>query len=315
MYKCRAVAESSSLDTAPVTRSLLFATPIRHLTVSQAAGFRLCVLIECNNCFRVAVCQALRFPQRLRVDFVMATGSDTPAGARSGMTFDVTFEVPWNTPKTYIQLHSEGVFELEKTVPDVLGLCGRRLDAAVIRVMQGCDARSVCALIPDPRVLERGFHDVTIVDMEDTAEPAVSEADLSLLWRQCSLTEVQSMTWLQNELDDMCAAAEKRYRHSQPGDCSYCGKWINVACIAMCRLFTWIWDSCGVAWCRGALCGRARHRTVWTTSVGNTMCLRTKNLQLSTISFRPGRLGIRFGLMPLNHAIREFRLMFSSSVG
>ena len=129
---------------------------------------------------------------------------------QSGITFGVTLEVPWNAPEAYVQLHSDGVFDLD-TVPDVLGHCGRWPDAAVVRVLQGCDARSVCALIPDPRVLERGFHDVTIVDMEDTAEPAVSEADLSLLRLQWPVTVVQSMTWLQNELDGMLAAAKKRY--------------------------------------------------------------------------------------------------------
>ena len=132
------------------------------------------------------------------------------------------------------------VFDLEKTVPDVLGYCGRRPDAAVVRVMQGRDAHSVRALIPDPWVLERGFHDVTIVDMEDTAEPAVSEADLSLLRRQWPVTVLQSMTWLQNELD-----VKKRYRHSRPG-VHIVVNGSNVACIAMCRLFTWIWDSYGL---------------------------------------------------------------------
>ena len=87
----------------------------------------------------------------------------------------------------------------------------------------------------------------------------------------------------------------------------------NVTCITMCRRFTLIWDSCSVARCRGAPCGRARHRTVWTTSVGHTMCLRSSSLQtlhVSTISFRPGLSGVRFGPMPLNHVIWEFRLMF-----
>ena len=51
------------------------------------------------------------------------------------------------------------------TVPDVIGLTGRRPGAAGVRVLQGRDARSVRALILDPRGLERGFHDVTIVDM------------------------------------------------------------------------------------------------------------------------------------------------------
>ena len=53
------------------------------------------------------------------------------------------------------------------------GLLGARWpEAAVVRVLQGRDVCSVRALIPDPRVLERGFHDVTLVDMEDSAEQA-----------------------------------------------------------------------------------------------------------------------------------------------
>ena len=36
-------------------------------------------------------------------------------------------------------------------------------DAAVIRVMTG---RSVRALVPDGKVLDRGYHDVTLVDMK-----------------------------------------------------------------------------------------------------------------------------------------------------
>ena len=47
---------------------------------------------------------------------------------------------------------------------------------------------------------------------------------------------------------------------------------------------------------------------------GHTMCLRTSNMPVSTGSFRPGLLGVRFGQMPLNHVIREFKLMFSSSM-
>ena len=128
--------------------------------------------------------------------------------------------------EAYVHLHLDGVIDLD-TVPDILGLTGRRLEAAVGRVLQGRDVRSVHALIPDPRALERGLHDVTIVDMEDSAEPAVSEDDLSLLQLQWPVTVLRSMVWLQNELDDMRAAAKKRYRNSRPGDCSYCGKWIK----------------------------------------------------------------------------------------
>ena len=55
----------------------------------------------------------------------MATGSDTPAEARSGVTFDVTLEVPWNAPEAYVQLHSDGMFDLEKTVSDISVAGGR----------------------------------------------------------------------------------------------------------------------------------------------------------------------------------------------
>ena len=48
-----------------------------------------------------------------------------------------------------MHLHSDGVVDLD-TVPDVLGLTGRRPEAAVVRVLQGRDERSVRALIPDP---------------------------------------------------------------------------------------------------------------------------------------------------------------------
>ena len=79
----------------------------------------------------------------------------------------MTLDVPWNAPEAVLHLHSDGVVDLD-TVPDVLGLTGRRPEAAVA----GRDERSVRVLIPHPWVLERGFHDVTIVDMGDFPEPS-----------------------------------------------------------------------------------------------------------------------------------------------
>ena len=49
VYKCRTVAGSSSLDTVPVTGSLLFAASVCRLTVSHVAGFRWFVLIEYSD--------------------------------------------------------------------------------------------------------------------------------------------------------------------------------------------------------------------------------------------------------------------------
>ena len=107
------------------------------------------------------------------------------------------------------------------------GLCDRRPDAAVVGVTQGRDDWSVRVLVPDSRVLDRGFHDATIIDMGDVTEPAVLEDDLSLLRRQWPVSAIQSMTWMQSDLDDLRSAAKKRYKHSRPGPCTYCKKHIT----------------------------------------------------------------------------------------
>ena len=238
--------------------------------------------------------------------FVMAVGRDTPAGARSSVTFDVTLEVSWNSPEAHIQLNSAGVFELEESIPDVLGLCDRYCDldgmrsAAKmcyrhslpgsctycgkyikcdmychvstfhlylgqlwccpvswctmwkVRVTQGRDDRSVHVLVPDPQVLDRGFHDVTIVDIGDVAEPAVSEDDLSLLRRQLPVLAIQSMTWMQSDLDDMRSVVKKRYRHPRPGACTYCGKCIKCNMyrhVSTFHLYLGQLWHCPVSWC------------------------------------------------------------------
>ena len=223
MYKWCVFAGSSSLDTAPVTGSLHFAASGCHLTDSLAAGLNLCV---CRGIRLLAVCRTLRILLQLSLDSVMVTGGDTPADARSGINFDVVLEVPWNAPEAYVQLDSDGVYDLD-TVPDVLGLRGRHPEAAVVRVLLGRDSRSVRALVPDSRVLDRGFHDATIVDMEDTMELAVSDADLSMLRLQWPTTILQSLTWMQPKLDRLRIESKRHYQNSRAAACSYCGKWIK----------------------------------------------------------------------------------------
>ena len=43
---------------------------------------------------------------------MMATDSDAAAGGRSGISFDVMLDVPWNAPEAVVHLHSDGVVEL-----------------------------------------------------------------------------------------------------------------------------------------------------------------------------------------------------------
>ena len=87
----------------------------------------------------------------------MAAVRGTPVDARPGITFEVTIDVQWNAPEAHVQLTSAGVFDLDKSLTDVFGFCGRRPDAAVSRVTRARDDRGVHVLVPDPRVPGYGF--------------------------------------------------------------------------------------------------------------------------------------------------------------
>ena len=115
---------SASVDTTPVTGSLHFAACDCRLTDLLAVGL-FCVLRDSADCLLLGVFRALRIVLRLGSAIGMATGVVMPADAQSGVTFDVELEVPWNAPEAYIQLDSEGVYDLA-TVPDVFGLRDRR---------------------------------------------------------------------------------------------------------------------------------------------------------------------------------------------
>ena len=170
-YKRRALAGSSSLDAAPVTGLLFFYAPVCCLADCCAAEISPLVLFGGTDRIWLAV-YGLLF-RRVSVTWVMATDSTAATGGRAGITFDVELVVPWDVPEAVVDLYSDGVMKLDM-VPDVLGLTGRRPGAAVVRVLQGRDVRSVRALVPDPRGLEWGFHDVTFVDMGDLPEPSMS---------------------------------------------------------------------------------------------------------------------------------------------
>ena len=58
--------------------------------------------------------------------------------------------MPWDAPEAVVDMHSEGVFPLG-SIPDVVGLVGRRPDATGSRILQGRDVRSICVLAPDAR--------------------------------------------------------------------------------------------------------------------------------------------------------------------
>ena len=193
---------------------------------------------DSTDCLLLGVFRALRIVLRLGSATGMSTGGVTPADARSGITFDVELEVPWNAPEAYIQLDSEGVYYLA-TVPDVFGLHGRRPDVAVVKVLLGRDPRSVRSLVPDLSVINWGFHDITIVDMEDVAAPAISDTDLSLLRRQWPTSIMGSLTWMQSELDSMRTRSKLCCKSTPATSCTFCGKWIKNDMHRHVAMFHW----------------------------------------------------------------------------
>ena len=206
---------SSSLDAAPVTGSLLFYASVCCLAVCCATEFSSKVLFGGTVC----ICLAGRelFFRQAGVSSVMAADSAAAAEGRAGITFDVELVIPWDAPEAVVDLNSDILMDLE-IVPDDIGLTGRRPEAAVCRILQRRDVRSVRVLVPDSRVLERNVLDVTIVDIGDLPEVSVSMDNLTIIRRQWPTTVLRHMVWLQQDLDTMRAEARK---------CSECHKWIT----------------------------------------------------------------------------------------
>ena len=165
---------------------------------------------------------------------------------RAGITFGVELYVPWDAPEAVVDIHSEGVVPLG-SIPDVIGMSGRRPDAAESRILQGRDVRSVRVLVPDSRGLDQNFHDVTIVDMGDVPESSVSLQELS--WPPAVL---RYMVWSQQDLEVMRVDAKRRFRQTRPSSCVYWGKWIkcdmywHVAKFHLDLVQLW---RCPVSWC------------------------------------------------------------------
>ena len=152
------------------------------LAVLLAERFALCVSQDSVACLLFGVFRVLRIVLRLGSVIVIVTGGYMLADDRSGVNFDVELEVPWNAREAYVHLDSDGVYDLT-TVPDVLGIQGRRPEATVVRVMLCRDSQQRSRL-GSGCVRGRTGIPCRHIDMRDTSETDVSNADLSLLRRQ-----------------------------------------------------------------------------------------------------------------------------------
>ena len=114
-------------------QSLVFSAPLDYLDVYCAAEFALCWLFCSMDCVWLAGLGL--FFRRVSVYWIMATEGAALVENRAGITFGVELYVPWDVPEAVVDIHSEGVVPLGSN-PDVIGLTGRRPDAAESRIQE-----------------------------------------------------------------------------------------------------------------------------------------------------------------------------------
>ena len=171
------VDRGQSTDAAPLTELLDFYTLLHiynNCATRSASIWTFCGTVWDNisseeltqRCGDFSVCQTMNGA---------ALVDDRP-----GVMFNAELCIPWDAPEAVVDIDSAELISLG-SFPDKVGLFGRRKDAAVSRILMGQDSRSVRFLVPDTRGVDRSYHDVTLVDMEDEREPMVVLADMTRL--------------------------------------------------------------------------------------------------------------------------------------
>ena len=240
--------QEQSTDAAPLTELQDLYT-LLHIYSDCATGFTsvwtICVTVQdivCGEDFTrrgsdLSVCQTM--------------DGAALVDDRSGVTFRAELCIPWDAPEAVVDIDSADLVSLG-SFPDKVGLFGRRKDAAVSRILAGRDSRSVRFLVPDRRVVDRGYHDVTVVDMEDEREPMVVLKDMTRLRELWPVEVFDHMKWYQQDLELMRKSAKKEYSQTRPMPCRFCGKVIRVDMyrhVARLHLdLVQLWR-CPIAWC------------------------------------------------------------------
>ena len=173
------------------------------------------------------------------------------ADDRSGITFTADLCVPWDAPEAVVDMNSKDLISLGP-FPDKVGLVGRRKDAAMSRIVRGRDCRSVRFVVPDVHLVDRGFHDVTVVDMGDDREPTIVLQDMTRLRELWPVEVFDQMKSRQQDLELMRKSAKRNYQQVRPMPCRFCGKVIrcdmyrHVARLHLDLVQLW---RCPIAWC------------------------------------------------------------------
>ena len=241
-------SQCQSSDAAPLTETRDLQT---LLHINRNCATELYLIWTLCATVRVRIC----------VEIVTKCGGDLSAsrtmdGAalahdRSGVTFTAELCVPWDAPEAVIDIDSPELVRLG-SLPDKVGLFGRRTEVAVSRIIAGRDNRSVRFLVPDGRLVDCGYHDVTVVDMDEEREPMVVMQDMKRLGELWPAEVFDHMRYHQQDLELLRKSAKKTYSQTLPMLCRFCGK---VICVDMYRHvarlhldLVQLWR-CPIAWC------------------------------------------------------------------
>ena len=237
-----------SSDAAPLTE-VQDIYIILHINSDCLAGLYLTRIVS----FTLRITQSLEEVLRCGGVLSLCQTMDGAASAddRSGITFTADLCVPWDAPEAVVDMDSPDLISLGP-FPDKVGLFGRRQEAAMSRIIKGRDCRSVRFVVPDGRLVDRGFHDVTVVDMEEEREPTIVRRDMTRLREIWPVEVFDHMKWRQQDLDLMRKSAKKDYQQTRPMPCRFCGKVIRVDMyrhVARLHLdLVQLWR-CPIAWC------------------------------------------------------------------
>ena len=92
----------------------------------------------------------------------------------SGATFDAELCIPWDAPRTVVEVTSTEAFR-PVSLPHRVGLLGRHEDVDDRRILPDRDSRVVRFRRPEVRSVNRESCDVTIVVMKEAEELPTSE--------------------------------------------------------------------------------------------------------------------------------------------
>ena len=122
---------------------------------------------------------------------------------------------------------SDQLYDLAPEIPDVMGLRALRASAAIVKVMSVPNSRCIRVVAPDDHI-NIGFHEVLLHDMEEEDIPFVALSELDCLRQGWPKPLFVFMSRYQHDLERMRRECKERFDCTQSGNCTHCGKFIQM---------------------------------------------------------------------------------------